>query len=141
MPIQGTDKVEVRSLFPDPSPGLSDGDYHHRKSMLQDIADAFATVKARIIELSGGTAGKKVAYGSAAVTGSLLDIDTGLALIENVQVSLKQTTAGVGNVFVTANHGSDGLLDLYVWKPTSSDDNTLIAGSAPATVYWTAHGS
>ena len=133
MPITGVAQSVVPTVFPDVIGGYSEGESRRESFRMQCIADALAT-------LAGQTGNKKLKFGSTAVTGSELSIDTGLTLITGVVAILKQATAGVGNLLVTVDHGADGLLDLYVWKPTSADDNTMIAGSAAATVYWVAWG-
>lgn len=79
---------------------------------------------------------KVMKTGTATFTGSDTDIDTGLTLIEEVVVSVKDANQGAGDAaYCTYNHGADGLLDLYAW-----DDGGL-AASVACTVTWMAIGT
>lgn len=80
--------------------------------------------------------GRAIRMGSAAVTGSLANIDTGLTLIEFAFAITKIAAQGANTSgYVTLDHGADGLLDLYCW------DDAGAAASVAATVYWIAFGT
>jgi predicted RecA/RadA family phage recombinase len=74
--------------------------------------------------------------GMAAVTGSSLSIDTGLTLIVEAFVSIKDATqAATAAAYATYDHGADGLLDIYCW------DDAGVAAVLAADVAWMALGS
>jgi len=75
--------------------------------------------------------------GTSIITGaSLLSIDTSLALIEEVLVSVKGAAQAGGDcAYVTYDHGADGLLDLYIW------DDVGDAATTDTTVSWVAWGT
>lgn len=80
--------------------------------------------------------GYAIAWGSAAVTGSLTDLITELSEIKWAAAFVKDTNQGAGDAgYVTVNHGADGLLDLYCW------DDAGAAATVEATVYWVAIGT
>ena len=80
--------------------------------------------------------GAKMARGTAAFTGSSLNIDTGLSVITEVIACVKDTNQSAGDAaYVTYNHGADGLLDLYAW------DDAGVAAANAATVTWLVFGT
>jgi len=82
-----------------------------------------------------GQAEVKIRSGQSAVTGNLLNIDTGLRVIKQAWASVKIATQGAGEAgYATVNHEADGLLDLYCW------DDGGAAATVAATVYWIAIG-
>lgn len=86
--------------------------------------------------------GRKIAHGVVAVTGSSTNIATGLAAVEACVVAAKSATAGAALALATWNDGAAaGQISLYVWKPTSATDTTLIAATAAANVSWLAIGT
>lgn len=86
---------------------------------------------------------RKMARGVTSVTGSEIDLDTGLAEVEDVVVSIKRSTApGLEVALATWALGTAvGQINLYCWKPTAVADCTLIAATAAVDVEWIAIGS
>jgi len=86
---------------------------------------------------------RKMARGVTSVTGSETDLDTGLAQVEDVVVSIKQSAApGLDIALVTWALGTaSGQINLYCWKPTAVADCTLIAATVAVDVEWIAIGS
>jgi hypothetical protein len=86
--------------------------------------------------------GRKIARGVIAVTGSEADIDTGLAEVEDVVVSIRAFAApGLDVALATWATGSaSGQISLYCWKPTAANDCTLIAATTAVDVEWLAVG-
>jgi len=87
--------------------------------------------------------GKKIARGLTSVTGSSINIATGLKAVEDVVVCIKASSApGVNFSLATwAAGAAAGQINLYVWKPTAANDCTLIAATAAVDVEWIAIGS
>lgn len=85
------------------------------------------------VALGGGLI---MTFGVAAVTGSDTDIDTGLSVISQVFLSLKDANqAATDAAYATADFGADGLLDIYCW------DDAGVAAVNAATVAWMAIGT
>jgi len=80
--------------------------------------------------------------GTETVTGSKTGILTGLTLVERV-VSSIDNGATATNLTVTSrvNPLLKSAVDIFVWKPTSSGDNTPIAATTAVTVHWWATGT
>jgi hypothetical protein len=86
--------------------------------------------------------GRKIARGVTAVTGSATNLATGLAEVEDVVISIKRSAApGVDVALATwALGAAAGQINLYCWKPTATNDCTLIAATAAVDVEWLAIG-
>jgi hypothetical protein len=102
-----------------------------------DVTDAIAAA------LAGTAAGKKVAFGEAALDGSNpTPIVTGLATVDAIVAVLKKTTSpGVGTSVLTTDEGSAGTANVYAWKVTASNDATLVASTGTEGIYWVALGT
>jgi len=98
-----------------------------------------------------GTAVKAPAFGGTfatnsgvvIITGNKLGLATGLSKVNHVVASL---VAGHGtplNLWVTAGPSvaTTGAIDIYVFQPTSSGDNTPIPATGPASPPWYATGT
>lgn len=101
------------------------------------IYDAHASLASTAIVASTAGAGFAVLSGNTTVTGSKLAITTGLASATQVIASL-DNGATATNLWVTAritpaNHAQ---IDLFVWQPTSSGNNTPIACTTALSVHW-----
>lgn len=79
----------------------------------------------------------RLAFDTQSFTGSVLDVDTTLALIANAQATVKATAVGgtTNALACTCNYGADGLLDIYSWDAAGS------AAAAASNVMWMALGS
>lgn len=102
------------------------------------IYDAHAALASTAIVAPVSGAGFAVVSGSATVTGSKLRITTGLKTVTQVVASIDSganaTNSWAVGTVTPANHST---IDLYVWSPTSSGDNTPIASVVPTVVnYW-----
>lgn len=84
---------------------------------------------------------QSLASGVTTVTGSQNGIATGLTTVTNVTVSLDSGGSPL-NEWVNGNPNSRqaGKIDIQVWKPTASNDNTPIASTTARTVRWFAFG-
>lgn len=79
--------------------------------------------------------------GSVTVTGKSLAIPTGLKTVKTCSGSVDNGSTA-HNFWVTVTPSqTPGAIDVYVWQPTSSGNNTPIAGTTPVAVNWTARGS
>lgn len=89
-----------------------------------------------------GLNGSKLSSGALQVTGLVKGVATGLSTLSNVIVSI-DAGATPTNLTVTATPSATvpGTFDVYVWKPTSSGNNTPILNTVPATVRWHAWGT
>lgn len=101
------------------------------------IFDAHASLDATAIKAPTTGGGFAVLSGSATVTGSKLGIPTSLASVSQVVVSIDAgsvaTNATAVGTVTPANHAT---IDLYVWVPTGTGDNTPIASTVPTVVNW-----
>ncbi len=90
--------------------------------------------------LSSPTSGFQVVTATATVTGSVLGIVTGLPSVARVIASIEGGDAV--NEWVTAREtpDTDGSVDLFVWAPTSSTDNTPIPSTTAREIAWMAFG-
>lgn len=90
--------------------------------------------------LSSPTSGFQVVTATATVTGSVLGIVTGLPSVARVIASIESGDAV--NEWVTAREtpDTDGSIDLFVWAPTASGDNTPIASTTAREIAWIAFG-
>lgn len=86
--------------------------------------------------------GSRMSSGAIQVTGSVKGVATGLSTLSNVIAGVDSGSAP-NNLTVTATPSTTvpGTFDVYVWKPTSSGDNTPILNTVPATVRWHAWGT
>jgi hypothetical protein len=86
--------------------------------------------------------GRKIARGVTEVTGSAVNVDTGLSEVEDVILSIKRSTApGLEVALATwAAGAAAGQINLYCWKPTAANDCTLIAATTAVDVEWLAIG-
>lgn len=86
--------------------------------------------------------GRKIARGVTAVTGAATNIATGLAQVEDMQISIKRATAPALEVALTTwgLGAAAGQINLYCWKPTAANDCTLIAATVAVDVEWLAIG-
>ena len=86
--------------------------------------------------------GRTIARGVTSVTGAATDIATGLAQVEDVQISIKRATAPALEVALATwgLGGTAGQISLYCWKPTAANDCTLIAATVAVDVEWLAIG-
>jgi len=84
----------------------------------------------------------KIARGVTAVTGSVTNLETELAEVEDVIISIKRSTApGLEVALATWAFGAAaGQINLYCWKPTGASDCTLIAATVAVDVEWVAIG-
>jgi hypothetical protein len=87
--------------------------------------------------------GYGLARGSEAVTGSSLNIVTGLATVVECVLTVESDAApGLNWSAVSWDHGgAAGQIDIYVWKPTDATNPTLIAATVPVQVSWVAIGT
>lgn len=106
-------------------------------------------VFAALLQESGGftnlvatlLAGKKVAWGVTAVTGTQ-DIATGLATVEAVVVSASSDPDGTALASVSGViTGAAGHFTAKCWKITAADNGALIAATAAKNVSWIAMGT
>src|SRR6266496_2673206 len=98
-----------------------------------------------------GTAVKAPAFGGTfatnsgeiVITGSKLGIPTGLSLVSAVVVSLVAGTGAALNLWVSAGKSITvrGGIDVYVFQPTSSGDNTPVPATGPVSIHWYATGT
>lgn len=97
---------------------------------------------AEVSKLIQATApGMSIARGSSAVTGSA-NIVTGLATVVAVVACLRTDPAiGTAAHVSAAPHATPGTITLKTWKPTSTTDTTLIAGTGTPAVDWVAIGT
>ncbi len=95
---------------------------------------SFAMVK-------GSNAGSgTIAAGQATVTGTLA-VDTGLSQVYACFATLGQNAVVTTAVQATAAlSATAGTIDLKTWKPTSTSDGTIVAGTGNITVNWIAYG-
>ena len=102
------------------------------------IFDALATLENK--GLSSPTSGFQIVTGTTTVTGSVLGIVTGLSSVARVIASIESGDAV--NEWVTARQtpDTDGSIDLFVWKPTASGDNTPIASTTAREIPWVSFG-
>lgn len=83
--------------------------------------------------------GKEVVTGSVALDGTNpTPVATGFATIDDVQVSIKGTSAPTTTVVTWDASGST--VNLYGWKVTGTADTTLIASDGTETVSYTIIG-
>lgn len=102
-------------------------------------------IQADYIGKRPAVAGKRVAWGTSTVTGSLTGIVTGLAVIE-VAVVCIQSSAAINEWVTYALNATPGQLDLYCWKPTTDNgvgtaNVTPIASTTARTVAWLCGGT
>ncbi len=109
---------------------------------LPRLFDAHAVLNGTAIKspVFGGTFATN--SGIATVTGSKLGIATGMSKVNHVVASL---VAGRGlplNLCVSAgvSVATVGAIDIYVFQPTSSGDNTPIPCTIPRGIHWYATG-
>lgn len=100
------------------------------------------TAAAEVGKLIQATAaGMSIARGSQAITGSA-NIVTGLATVVAVIACLRTDPAiGTAAHVSAAPHATPGTITVKTWKPTSTTDTTLIAGTGTPTVDWVAIGT
>ncbi len=86
--------------------------------------------------------GEVIERGEVALDGSNpTPVTTGLATITSVLLALKGTAApGVGTTTLTYDY-TNGTLNIYAWKPTSSSNPTLVASTGTETVSWMVTGT
>ena len=96
-----------------------------------------ATIESDYIGKVPAAEGKKVNWGTAAITGSGT-VATGLATIESVSLTIQGSTASDNTLSYTV---SGGTLTIFVWMPTAASDTTPIAETAALTVAWEARGA
>ena len=98
-------------------------------------------VKAPTFGGSFALQGGQVSVSNGALTG----FDTGLTSITSVVVSLNGGQGVPLNLWTTANPSKGvnqaGRIDVFVWQPTSSGNNTPILASGTFLVFWIAIGS
>ena len=94
-----------------------------------------------VIQEAGPWSGKRMASGTAAVTGEL-EVDTGLALVETFVAAIKSPTTDDDFMHVTMDFaGTDEKATIYVWKATNGTTTTKIASIAEVDVDWIAVGT
>ena len=96
-----------------------------------------ATVQSDYIAKTPSAEGKKVNWGTAAITGSGT-VATGLTTIESVSLTIQGSAATDNTLSYTV---SGGTLTILVWMPTAAGDTTPIAETAARTVSWEARGA
>jgi len=82
-------------------------------------------------------------HGTTTVTGSKLSVATGLATVTRV-VAMINSDGQPLNEIVTARPakvGSDGSIDLFVFKPTAAGNTTPIASTTARVVEWWVMGT
>ncbi|MBA7591072.1 hypothetical protein ES708_33223 [subsurface metagenome] len=91
----------------------------------------------------GDAAGYAIARGTAAVTGTVADIDTGLTTVVECVLTVESDAApALLWSAVSWDPGSgDGLIDIFVWMPTGAANPTLIAATTAVDVSWIAIGT
>ena len=99
--------------------------------------DNTATIESDYIGKTPAAEGKKVNWGTAAITGSGT-VGTGLTTIESVSL-LVQGSAASSNILTYTVSG--GTLTIFVWQPTGVADTTPIAETVERTVSWEARGA
>lgn len=65
---------------------------------------------------------KRLSFQAATITGSTVNLNTGLNTIENVQACVKVAAQAAGDPgYVTVNFsGTDGLVNVYAWDDAGS---------------------
>ena len=96
-----------------------------------------ATVQSDYIAKTPAAEGKKVNWGTAAITGNGT-VATGLTTIESVSLTIQGSAATDNTLSYTV---SGGTLTILVWMPTAAGDTTPIAESAEPTDAWEARGA
>jgi len=96
-----------------------------------------ATIESDYVGKIPAAEGKKVNWGTAAITGSGT-VATGLESIESVSLTI-QGSAASDNVLTYTVSG--GTLTIFVWMPTAAGDTTPIAETVERTVSWEARGA
>ena len=78
--------------------------------------------------------------GTTVVTGSLMFVPTGLSLVNQVTASVNNGTTAHNYTVTALVSARKGCIDLYVWQPASSGNNTPIPATSPANVQWIVQG-
>jgi len=119
-------------------------DERKRKTFIQQLDRAFqiafdntATIESNYIGKTPTLEGKKVNWGTAAITGSGT-VATGLTTIESVSLTIQGSAATDNTLSYTV---SGGTLTVFVWQPTAAGDTTPIAETVAVTVAWEARGA
>ena len=91
--------------------------------------------------IGAGNTGYKQQLGSTTVTGSK-SVPTQMTTVTNVHAMINSKGAPL-NEWVTAQPSKSiqGGIDITVWKPTASGDNTPIASTTPWEIQWVVQGS
>ena len=101
---------------------------------------AVDAVEAEYVAVRPAAVGKRIAWGNSSVTGSLTDIATGLATVEQVVATI-QSSAAINEWVTTALNATPGEIDLYCWRVTGVADTTPIASITARVVRWIAVGT
>lgn len=80
-------------------------------------------------------------FGQATVTGNAKSISTGLASISQVTASIDNGSTPHNFTISAVVSQQPGCVDLYVFQPTSTTNNTPVAGTTAVVVRWSARGS
>lgn len=109
---------------------------------ISQIYSAHATLARQTIQSPTSGGGFNVMSGTATVTGSKLNIPTGLTTVTQVVVSI-DAGANASNQWATGTvtPTNRSTINIYVWAPTSSSDNTPIASTTSTVVNWWATGT
>lgn len=86
--------------------------------------------------------GSQISSGALTVTGALKGVASGLGTLSNVVATVDNGSSAM-NLWVSAtpNAITPGTFDIYVWKPTSTSDNTPTKATSPVTIRWVAWGT
>jgi hypothetical protein len=106
---------------------------------LYDAHNALNGIAIKAPALDGGFS---VQAAVTVITGSKLNIPTGLLKVTQVVASISNGAVAT-NFTVTArpSPGLAGAVDLFVWQPTSSSVNTPIACTSAVAIHWQASGT
>jgi hypothetical protein len=104
--------------------------------------DHISGLQATKVQSPATLQGSSVSAGAATVTGSLKGVATGLSTVSTVVASLDTGTTPTNmTVSATPSTIAPGSIDIYVYAPSATNNNTPILAASALKVRWHAWGT
>jgi hypothetical protein len=140
--VQTPSTAAPKRWRPDPFDLPQDIDKAALDLAIKTAYDSIYGLEASSPQLPDALVGSSQSAGALAVTGSAKSVATGLKTVSNVVVSIDNGSVAT-NLWVTAAPSATvmGTIDIFVWKPTASNNNTPIAATSAVSIRWHAWGT
>ena len=140
--VQTPATTAIRRWRPDPFDTPQDLDRAALDLAIKTAYDSIYGLENSSPQLPDALIGSSQSAGALAVTGSAKSVATGLKTVSNVVVSIDNGAVAT-NLWVTATPSATvmGAIDIFVWKPTASNNNTPIAATSAVNIRWHAWGT